>query len=256
MPDAPLQCWTEQDGALLRVRLSRPRANIVDAEMIAALRAAFAAHAGEPGLTAALLDAEGPHFSFGASVEEHLPDRCAAMLSSLHGLILAMLEWPAPILVAIRGQCLGGGLELALAGTRLFAAPDAMLGQPEIRLGVLAPAASCLLPRLAGRQACEDVLLTGRSLDATAALAAGLIAQIADDPVAAARAYFDEHLRGRSSAALAHALRASRRGWLPEFREHLAAVERIYLDELMHTADAGEGLRAFLEKRPPQWRHR
>jgi cyclohexa-1,5-dienecarbonyl-CoA hydratase len=253
---SPVRVWLEHDGALLRVRLARPKANLVDAAMIAALRAAFDVHAGRPGVTAALLDAEGPHFSFGASVEEHLPGQCAAMLAALHGLIVAMLEWPAPILVAIRGQCLGGGLEVALAGTRLFAAPDAALGQPEIRLGVLAPAASCLLPRFANRQVCEDLLFTGRALDGTAALAAGIVAEVAADPAAAACAYFDEHLRGKSTAALAHALRAARAGWLPGFRAHLAAVERIYLDELMRTEDAVEGLRAFLDKRPPQWRHR
>src|SRR5512134_2060612 len=102
--------------------------------MIAALSAALATHRGSAGVRGVLLDSEGPHFSFGASVEEHLPDRCAAMLSSLHALILAMLEFPAPILVAVRGQCLGGGLEVALAGGMIFAAPDAQLGQPEMKL--------------------------------------------------------------------------------------------------------------------------
>ena len=97
-------------------------------------------------LRAALIDGEGPHFSFGASVEEHLPAQCAVMLRGLHGLLVAMLEWPRPILVAVRGQCLGGGLELALAGSLIFASRDAQLGQPEIKLGVFAPAASCLLP--------------------------------------------------------------------------------------------------------------
>ena len=73
-------------------------------------------------MRAVLIDHEGPHFSFGASVEEHLPGQCAAMLKDLHALVLRMLEWPAPILVAARGQCLGGGLELACAGNFLFAA--------------------------------------------------------------------------------------------------------------------------------------
>jgi hypothetical protein len=107
--------WLERDGALLRVRLARPKANIIDAAMIAALAQAFAAHRDNAGLLAALVDHEGPHFSFGASVEEHLPGSCEQMLASLHALLGAMLEWPRPILMAIRGQCLGGGL-FALAG--------------------------------------------------------------------------------------------------------------------------------------------
>jgi hypothetical protein len=111
--------------------------------MIAALQArAGHAHRGHAALRGVLLDAEGPHFSFGASVEEHLAERCAGMLASLHALILAMVEFPGAILVAVRGQCLGGGLEIALAGGPIFAAPDAQFGQPEMKLGVFAPAAS------------------------------------------------------------------------------------------------------------------
>ncbi len=127
----PVKIWLERDGALLRLRLARPKANLVDAAMIAALHGALATYRDPVGLRAVLLDAEGPHFSFGASVEEHLPDRCAAMLTSLHALILAMLEFPAPILVAVRGQCLGGGLEVALAGGLIFAAPMRSSASPR-----------------------------------------------------------------------------------------------------------------------------
>ena len=151
MPETPLKTWIEREGALLRLRLARPKANILDAAMIAALERAFAEHAGNSALRGVLVDHEGPHFSFGASVEEHLPERCAAMLKSLHALVLRMLEWPVPILVAIRGQCLGGGLEFACAGNFLFGAPDAQFGQPEMKLAVFAPAASCLLPPRIGQ---------------------------------------------------------------------------------------------------------
>ena len=161
--NSPVKAWLERDGALLRLRLARPKANIVDAAMIAALHAALDAHRGHAALRGVLLDAEGPHFSFGASVEEHLAERCAAMLASLHALILAMVEFPVPILVAVRGQCLGGGLEIALAGGPIFAAPDAQFGQPEIKLGVFAPAASCLLPWRVSPVAAEDLLCSGRS---------------------------------------------------------------------------------------------
>ncbi len=163
MADAsPLKDRIEDDGALLRLTLARPKANLVDAAMIAALDGAFVACRGHLGLRGVLLDAEGPHFSFGASVEEHLPDRCAAMLASLHALVMTMVEFPVPILVAVRGQCLGGGLEVALAGGSIFAAPDAQLGQPEMKLGVFAPAASCLLPYRVTQPAAEDLLFSGR----------------------------------------------------------------------------------------------
>jgi cyclohexa-1,5-dienecarbonyl-CoA hydratase len=169
----PLRVWLEAEGRLLRLRLSRPKANLIDAAMINALDRALADHVDNPGLGAILLDAEGPHFSFGASVEEHLPGRCEAMLAGLHGVLVRMLESPVTILVAVRGQCLGGGLEVALAGHLLFTAPDAVLGQPEMKLGVFAPAASCLLPELIGpvpaRRSGRDATIAASCLPACSA---------------------------------------------------------------------------------------
>ena len=252
---AALQSWVECDGALLRLRLARPKANLVDATMIAALQAAFGEHTHTAGLRGVLLDAEGPHFSFGASVEEHLADRCAAMLGSLHALILAMIEFPVPILVAVRGQCLGGGLEVALAGGLLFATPEAQFGQPEMKLGVFAPAASVLLPYRVNQSAAEDLLFSGRSVSGVEALAIGLVHELSADPQAAARAYFEQHLATKSAAALACALAAVRAPMRADVRRRLGEVERLYLDRLMKTRDANEGLAAFLAKRHPQWEH-
>jgi cyclohexa-1,5-dienecarbonyl-CoA hydratase len=254
--DSPLKVRLEREGALLRLRLAKPKANLIDAAMIAALAEAFAAHRDNSGLLAALVDHEGPHFSFGASVEEHLPGSCEQMLASLHGLLGAMLEWPRPILMAVRGQCLGGGLELALAGNLLFAAPEAQFGQPEMKLGVFAPAASVLLPLRIGQARAEDLLYSGRSIDAPAALAWGLVNEVADDPAAAAAAYFDQHLATKSAAALAHAVRAAREPFADLARARLDDVEALYLEKLMATRDAREGLAAFIEKRAPKWEHR
>ncbi len=257
----PLEVSRERDGRLLRLRLSRPKANVVDAEMIGALDAALAEAArpvagGAPALRGVLLDHAGPHFSFGASVEEHLPASFRAMLSSLHGLVLRMLESPVPILVAIRGQCLGGGLEVAMAGHVLFAAPDAKLGQPEIQLGVFPPAASALLPERVGRAAAEDLLLSGRSIDGREAARIGLVTATAEDPEAAALAWFDAHVARHSAAALRLALRAARGDLVERVRAKLTAFEALYASELMTTHDAVEGLQAFLAKRPAAWQDR
>jgi cyclohexa-1,5-dienecarbonyl-CoA hydratase len=255
MTAAPLRVSLDRHASLLRLRLARPKANIVDAAMIGALADAFAAHRDPGPLRAALIDAEGPHFSFGASVEEHLPAQCAAMLKGLHGLLVAMLGWPRPILVAVKGQCLGGGLELALAGSLIFASKDAQLGQPEMKLGVFAPAASCLLPFRVNQPAAEDLLFSGRSIGADEAKAIGLVHEATDDPEATALAYFDQHLAPKSAAALGFAVRAAREGMLPEVKRRIAAVEQLYLEGLMKTRDANEGLNAFIAKRQPVWEH-
>ena len=252
----PLKIWLERDGTLLRLRLDRPKANIVDAEMIASLDTALSEHLGNSGLTALLLDASGPHFSFGASVQEHLPDQCADMLKALHALVRRMLLSPIPILVAIRGQCLGGGLEVAAAGQMLFCEPEAGLGQPEMQLGVFAPAASCLLPERIGQSRAEDMLYSGRSVSGEEAGVMGLVDFVADDPEAAALEYFDKHLAAKSASSLRMAVQAARAGFADRVIAKLAVVEKLYLEDLMSTRDAVEGLEAFIAKRPARWENK
>ena len=249
----PVKVWFERDGTLLRLRLDRPKANVLDAATISALDAALVEHGAKPGLLGILIDATGPHFSFGASVEEHLPAQCAEMLSGFHRLILRVLGSPVPVLMAVRGQCLGGGLELVSAGHLIFASLDARLGQPEIQIGVFAPAASCLLPERIGLAAAEDMLISGRSVTAEEAFRMGLITEVAADPEAAALDYFDKHLVPKSASSLRFAVRASRGELVQRVTARLAEVERLYLNELMSTRDAVEGLEAFLAKRPAQW---
>jgi cyclohexa-1,5-dienecarbonyl-CoA hydratase len=252
----PLRVWLETEGRLLRLRLSRPKANLIDADMIDALDRALAEHLADSDLGAVLLDAEGPHFSYGASVEEHMPGQCDAMLAGIHRLILRVIEAPVTILVAVRGQCLGGGLELALAGHLLFVSPDASLGQPEVKLGVFAPAASCLLPELIGPARAFDLLVSGRTISGAEAAALGLAQEAAADPERAALAYFDEYLKPKSARSLRYAIRAARSDYAARVATKIKSVERLYLDELMRTHDAVEGLRAFAEKRAVQWQHR
>lgn len=252
----PLKTWIDRDGRLLRLRLNRPKANIIDAEMIAALDKALSMHADTSGLLAILIDAEGPHFSFGASVEEHMPDQCADMLQALHSLLMRMINTEIPILVAVHGQCLGGGLELAMAGHLLFAASDAMLGQPEIKIGVFAPAASCLMPERMPRVLAEDLLYSGRSISGEEAKAAGLANSVGENAEADALAWFDNHIAGLSGTSLRHAVKAARIGYAQRIAERIKTVEKLYLEDLMSTRDAVEGLEAFVAKRPVKWEHR
>lgn len=253
---APIKVWRDRDGRVLRLRLARPKANIVDAAMIGALRKGLADVREDHRLKAVLLDHEGPHFSFGASIQEHMPDAIGPMLRALHALLGDLLDFPVPILVAVRGRCLGGGLELASACGLMFIAPDAQLGQPEIGIGVFAPAASCILTERLGQAAAEDILLSGRSLGAEEARASGLATQIASDPEAAALAWIDGHLLPKSAASLRFALQAARRPFAERVKERFAEVEKLCLDGLMATHDATEGLVAFVEKRQPNWQDR
>jgi cyclohexa-1,5-dienecarbonyl-CoA hydratase len=246
----------EHEGRLLRLTLNAPPGNVLDAEMMDALLDAIERHRLEPGLKGILFDGAGEQFCYGASVPEHTPDRVAGMLSRLHKLVRTVFAVEVPTLAAVRGQCLGGGLELAACCSFLFAAPKAHFGQPEIRLGVFAPAASVLLPWRIGGGRALDLCVSGRSVNAQEALQMGLIHQIDEDPGKAAETFFLDTLGPRSGAALRLAEKAVRMGFEPILEARLVAVEKLYLDELMATEDAVEGITAFLEKRPPRFRDR
>jgi cyclohexa-1,5-dienecarbonyl-CoA hydratase len=253
MTKSPLKTWLDRDGQVLRLKLARPKANIIDAEMIDALSATLDAHVTDPRMMAVVLDAEGPNFSFGASVEEHLPEQCAEMLRKLNTMIAQMIEYPVPIIAALHGQCLGGGLEVACAASLIIAAPDARLGQPEISLAVFAPAASCLLPERISQSQAEMLLLSGQSVDAERARQMGLVDDVNDEPLEAALAWIDKNIIGKSASSLRIAVNAVRHDYIARIKKKLAAVEVMYLDELMKTNDPVEGLNAFLEKRKPVW---
>lgn len=251
--DGPVRLEAMDEGAVWRAVLATPKANILDMEKCGILRDVVARAAADRDVKAVVIAGEGPHFSFGASVREHLPDQVAAMLTGFHRLFLGMLEARVPTLAAVRGQCLGGAMELAVFCNRVFASPDARFGQPEIVLGVLAPVASVMLAERVGRGRAEHLLLSGASVGAAEGLAIGLVDEIADDPDAAALAYARQHLVPKSASSLRFAVEAARAGFAERVRRELAAVERLFLDRLMPTADAREGLQAFLEKREARW---
>jgi cyclohexa-1,5-dienecarbonyl-CoA hydratase len=240
---SPLKAWLERDGALLRLRLARPKANIVDAQMIGALHAALDAHGRARALRGVLLDAEGPHFSFGASVEEHLADRCARCWPRLHALILAMVDFPAPILVAVRGQCLGGGLEVALAGGPIFAAPTRSSASPRSSSACSRRRPRCLLPwRVNRRRRRGPAVQRPQHRRRRGAWPSAWCRRWPTTPrrprwPGSTNTCAAQRRRAGLRAAAARAPR------LRELRERLAEVERLYLDTPDEaTRDANEGL--------------
>ena len=255
MATDPLAVDRLDEGAIWRVAIGGSKGNVLDASVMDALAALFRDASATPALKAICLEGQGPHFSFGASVPEHLPPHVAAMLARFHGALLAMLDSAVPVLAAVRGHCLGGGLELVSLCHRVIASANATLGQPEIVLGVFAPVASLVLEGRVGRGAADDLCLSGRSVPAREALALGLVDEVTEaDPADAALAWARTHLLPKSASSLRYAVRASRASLRARLAAELPAMERLYLDGLMSTADAVEGLTAFVERRPPVWR--
>ncbi|MBZ5556485.1 MAG: enoyl-CoA hydratase/isomerase family protein [Acidobacteriia bacterium] len=242
-------------GGHLRLVIDEPKANLVSIAVMRELRRALAGVHGMPALKLVTIEGAGDHFSFGASVEEHRPGVIHTALTELHGLIGELLATPAPTAAIVRGRCLGGGFELALACDLVFAGTTAMLGVPEITLGVFPPAAAALLPLRVGASRAASAVLTGRTAPVEAWTAAGLIEVTAppQELGAAVDHWFEAHLAPRSSAALRFAALASRATLRRQVSMVLPDLERLYLDALMHTHDAIEGIEAFLEKRAPVW---
>jgi cyclohexa-1,5-dienecarbonyl-CoA hydratase len=246
------------DRSRAAFRIFHPTGNILTEAIVQALRPALEQVAQNPHLKLITIEGEGADFSFGASVPEHAPDQIARVLPQMHALVEELLEAPAVTAAVVRGRCLGGGFELALACDLIFAADDAMFGLPEIRLGVFPPAASVLLPLRAGYARATRAILSGDSRPARDWADAGLIELIAPPAELESRvdAWFAEHLAPKSAAALRHAAAAVRAGLLWHVRETLPGLERLYLEDLMRTDDAAEGVDAFIQKRAPQWRDR
>jgi cyclohexa-1,5-dienecarbonyl-CoA hydratase len=244
-------------GAFWQVTFGASKGNILDLATVNALSRAFIDARTEGDLKAICLEGAGPDFSFGASIQEHLPDRAAEMIGGMRQLLLDLLESHVMVLAAVRGRCLGGGLEVASVCHRVFASQDATFGQPEIAIGVFAPFASVLLPERIARAHAEDLCLTGRTIDSSEARTMGVVDELTSgDPGTAALEWARRHLGPHSASSLRFAARALRAGFTARVREDLPAVEVLYLKELMGTTDAREGLDAFLSKRRPTWKNR
>ncbi|MFV1960221.1 MAG: enoyl-CoA hydratase/isomerase family protein [Acidimicrobiia bacterium] len=253
MSDAWVRHDVSEEGAVHTITLDKAPGNVIDIALCSQLRPAMEAAAGAREGKVLVLRGAGKNFSFGASVEEHLPDKAPDMLAAFGGVVRDLIGFPYPTVAGVQGSCLGGGLEIALACGILIAEEGATLATPEIQLGVLPPAATALL----STRAAEEVILTGRSFTAEEARHMGIVNLIAtegnlDSEIAA---FVGKHFVPRSALSLRLATRAVRDTQRPEVERRLDEAERLYLEELLPTHDGVEGIRAFMEKRSPLWRN-
>jgi cyclohexa-1,5-dienecarbonyl-CoA hydratase len=231
----------ETKGRLARIILDRPPLNILDLDHLEQLAQRI-----EEAKDAAVIVLQASEncrcFSAGNAVEDHVPERAPAMLERFHRAIRALLDTDAITVADVRGDALGGGCEIAIACDLVYAAPGARFGQPEINVGCFPPVAAALLPRRIGWTRAVELIATGRLVSAQEAASWGLVTAVkrADENVQA--------LLNKSAPVLRATKRALRAGTLDE-------AERIYKDEVLPLDDCAEGIRAFIEKRAPDWRH-
>lgn len=243
------------ENQILTLTLNAPKGNVLDREMMAELITAIKESGSAPPLKALVFQGAGEHFSFGASVPEHQKEFVAQMLATFHDLFRALIAINKPCIAMVRGQCFGGGFELAMFCHWIFASEDAKFGQPEINLAVFPPVASLVLPHLIGQSAADDLVLTGRSITAQEAKQMGMIHSVSADPQAALDEFLAKHILPKSAVALQFAARASRHEMHLAFLKNIDTLEKMYVQELMETEDANEGIKAFMEKRKPVWKN-
>ena len=247
-----------RDGRMATLTLSRPPLNILDLATLQQLERGLGALTRDAGLDLLVVRGGGERaFSAGVAVQDHVGDRIGPVLQAFHGAIRLLRDLDAITVACVRGHCLGGGLELALACDLVVASDDATFGLPEITLGCYPPVAAALLPRWIGRPRALDLILTGRTFDAAEAERLGLLTRrVPAGELDAACAELTAALEGKSGVAMRLAKRAVRAGEEQPFGPALTEAERVYLEELVKTADMHEGIAAFLGKRKPEWKHR
>ncbi len=245
------------DGQVCEITLDAPPANILTARMMAEIEDRLGKERNKAGRKLIVFQGSGKNFCFGASVEEHQCDQVGDMLPAFHRLIGKILDHPVPTLAKVSGQCLGGGFEIALACTFVIADEDANFAVPEIKLGVFPPVAVLLLPWAVGGGRANRLILTGDGMDTKALHQAGFIDTLA--PVGKLNTVLEDFIENqicpKSASSLSIAHRAARLTLIRHYNEHIGDLERLYLDELMASYDANEGIAAFLEKRKPEWKH-
>ncbi len=247
------------DDRVARVTFSRPPLNVFNIAMMREVGAALAQCINHREIVAIVFAAapECRAFSAGVAVEEHVPETIYQMLDAFHGIFRTLEQLAKPTIAVVDGAALGGGCELVAACDVVIASERARFGQPEIKLGVFPPVAAILLPRVIGDKRARELILTGELIDAAEAARLGLVSYLtAKDQLSGKTLEILSKFRELSGIALEFTKRAIDIGRGQSLDASLREVENIYLHELMKSEDAGEGIKAFMEKRKPVWRYR
>ena len=244
----------EVSGAVATIRLDRPKMNAVNAQLRDELAEASRAADADPAVRAVVLYGGERVFAAGADIKEmadmsyaEMTDHCRALQDSLN----TVARIGAPVVAAITGYALGGGLELALCADFRVAGESAKVGQPEIQLGVIPGAGGTQrLPRLIGPSRAKDLIFTGRHVKADEALAIGLVDKVVpDDQVYAAATELAAQYAEGPAVALRAAKEAVDAGLEVDLGTGLE-IERLHFAGLFATEDQKIGMRSFVEEGP------
>ena len=233
--------------------INAPPVNVLDGAILTELVERLGKLESDDTVAAVVLSGEGRCFSAGASVAEHKQDQAEGMLTALNEACLALPAFPAPVVAAVHGACLGGAMELISYCDFVVAAPDSTLGQPEIKLAFLPPVACHKLPRLTGFQNAAYTILTGENLTADQALMMGLVQKILPREE---WNEIDDLFNGLSAPVLRITKQALAASNDERREEQLDGFKKLFLSKLYELEDVTEGIASFEERRAPEWKHK
>ena len=238
--------------------MDRPPLNVLDIALLREFADVLTACAEDTAADVMVIEGAGQRaFSAGVDIRDHTREKVPEMLDVVHGVIRKLLALPQVTIAVVRGVCLGGGCELASSCDLVVASEESSFATPEIHVGCYPPVALARFSSLIGYHRAAEMILTGRTFSAQEALAMGLINRVfPGDQLEGGLKSLLEELLGKSGAVLRIALKGLRELSLKGFADALRRSEDLYCTELLHTEDVEEGIRAFLEKRKPQWMHR
>jgi len=248
----------ESTDGVAKIIINRPPLNILNAEAINEIILALKNAESDKGTSVMVLSGAGDRaFSAGVDIKEHFPDKAAGMLNLFHKMFHVMVKVNKPIIAVVNGAALGGGCELAIAADIVIASDRAQFGQPEISVGAIPTVAATLMPKLIGRKKAFELIFTGDIITAQEARELGLINHVVPaDKLAETVDGLSRKLKEKSPIVVKLVRKAVYQGLDKEFKRALDGVTDIYVNELIKTEDAVEGLKAFLEKRKPQWKNK
>jgi len=244
-------------GDVVRLSLRRPPLNYLSLEMLSQIQSGLESIGDAPAERALVIDSGCAAFSAGLEMSQQTREAGFLLLDQFHTVARTLLAFPRPTIALVGGVALGAGNELAACCDFVLASTQATFGQPEIKVGTIPSLAPLLLPHRIGNQRTLQLILTGNPVDAGEAERIGLIHRAV--PEDALRTALEELLagfRGSSMAVMEVALRAARAARLRDLDNHLRDIQSLYLNDLMDLEDPSEGIRAFLERRAPEWKHR
>jgi enoyl-CoA hydratase len=252
----------EQDGPVAIVTLTNPPFNVLHPHMVMELDACFSDLASDPEVAVAILTGQGERaFCAGFDIKEFpaimLPGGAEALAQKLHASLGKIAHLGKPTIAAINGVALGGGLEVSMACDLRLAAANAQLGQPEIKLGLFPGAGGTQrLPRLVGAGIAKELMYIGDPINAAEAYRIGLVNRVvpAGEALTAAK-HMAHTIATRAGVALRYIQQAVNRG-LGTTLDAGLQIEADLFAKVFQTEDVREGVEAFINKRPPQFRHR